>query len=134
MELKYFQAFYDISLKLGIAVHAEKNSAIEALLLKRDHIIIRVKDCEKKIKILKQNRPILIATKKYNDRIQSFNEKIKEIADKIVPIEKANAKILVEQKNLTKERIYVLRKGKALLAGYGGQKFLGPRFVNYKIH
>tara|TARA_B100000315_G_scaffold168683_1_gene157253 strand:- start:8338 stop:8826 length:489 start_codon:yes stop_codon:yes gene_type:complete len=146
MKLLYFKAFYDISIQQKKAIAQDDNeksqiktaqsinkTEIESLLLKKDNVISKILELERKTEsIIKDN--LSLESKLADDStVKSFNQQIKEVIGKIVPIEKEVAATLEKYKNLLKERAGTLRRGRTLITGYGGQKFIRPRFIDYKL-
>lgn len=146
MKLKYFRAFYDTSLQQKKIVTQYENEQsqkkavrpidsvqIEKLLLKKDNIISKITELEKHIEYMFKNN-LSLESELIGDTIaKSFDRQIKETVDKIIPVEKEVAAMLEQHKNILKEHVGTVRRGKVLISGYGGQKFIGPRFVDYKL-
>ena len=146
MKLKCFKIFYDISIQQKKVIAQDDNeksqlktaqsinkTKIESLLLKKDNVISKILELERQTESMIKDNLSLESEIADDSTVKSFNQQIKEIIDKIVPIEKEVAATLEKYKNLLKERVGTLRRGKSLITGYGGQKFTRPRFIDYKL-
>lgn len=133
IKLKYFRTFYDISIQQKKTANSHSNLEIESLLLKKDNIITKIKELESRITFLLKNNPALESVLVGDSVVKSIAQQIKEVISKIVPIEKEVTEILEKHKSLVKEHISTIRRGRALITGYGGDKFIKPRFVDYKL-
>lgn len=146
MKLKYFRTFYDVSVQQKKVVTQDdnkqsqiktvqsiNNSKMESLLLKKDNIVSKILELERQTESMIKDNPSLESKLADDGTVESFNRQIKEVIDKIVPIEKEVAATLEKHKNLLKERVYTMKRGRTLIAGYGGQKLVRPRFVDYKL-
>ncbi len=146
MKLKYFGTFYDISIQQKKVIAQDDNektqiktarsinkTEIESLLLKKDNVISKILELERQTESMIKDNLSLESKLADDSTVKSLNQQIKEVIDKIVPIEKEVAATLEKHKNLLKERVGTLRRGRALITGYGGQKFTRPRFVDYKL-
>lgn len=146
MKLKYFRTFYDISIQQKKVIAQDDNeksqvkaarsinkTKIEFLLLKKDNVISKILELERQIESMIKNNLSLESKLADDNTVKSFNQQIKEVIDKIVPIEKEVAATLEKHKSLLKERVGTLRRSRSLITGYGGQKFTRPRFIDYKL-
>ena len=134
MKLKYFREFHNVSTQQKKAVQSPENSEMEALLLKKDSIISQIMKFEKQTDYLIKKTPSTESELAEDNMVKSLNQNIKELIDKIVKTEKEVTDLLQEKKERTRKDFSVLRKGKTLVAGYGGKKLVRPRFVDYTIH
>ncbi len=134
IKLKYFREFHDVSTQQKQAVQSQKNSEMEALLLKKDSIISKIMEFEKQIESLIKKTPSTESELVEDNMVKSLNQNIKELIDKIVKTEKEVTDLLQKKEDRAKKDFSTLRKGKTLVAGYGGKKLVRPRFVDYKIH
>lgn len=132
-KLNYFRAFYDTSLKQKEAIKTFNNQEIEVLLIKKDTIISKIKEVDTRIRFLIKKNPTKESGLLDDNLIKSYNKKIKEIIDKIVPIENEVTEILMNKKNLSKEQLRGMQRRKIVITGYKEQKPAIPRFIDYKL-
>ena len=146
MKLKYFRTFYDISVQQKKVIAQDdneqsqkktgqlvNNSKIEALLIKKDNIISKILELERQTESMIKSNPSLESESADDSTIKAFNQQIKEVIEKIVPVEKEVAATLEKHKNLLKKQVGTIRRGRTLITGYGGQKLVRPRFIDYKL-
>lgn len=133
MKLNHFRVFYDISLKQKEVTSVSNGAELDALLLKKDAVIIKIKELDTQIESLINRNPHGGLILSNDTPIKSYIQQIKELIDKIAPIEKKITEILIRQKNVTKEQLKAIQKRKVIITGYSGPQARTPKFVDYKL-
>lgn len=133
MKLNHFRVFYDISLKQKKVASSSNSAELDALLFKKDAVIIKIKELDTQIESLINGNPHEGSILSNDILIKSYKQQIKELIDKIAPIEKKVTEILIRQKNVTKEQLKAIQKRKVIITGYSGTKARTPKFIDYKL-